>query len=63
MITFSFSPARWSTAPLTAASVSTRVVSWKEAAASQESTEREALVTPSSTDCAVAGSRPAATSA
>jgi thiol-disulfide isomerase/thioredoxin len=33
MITFSLRPMRWSLAPLMAASVSTRVVSWKEAAA------------------------------
>ena len=33
MMTFSLRPIRWSLAPLMAASVSTRVVSWKEAAA------------------------------
>ena len=33
MMTFSLSPIRWSLAPLMAASVSTRVVSWKDAAA------------------------------
>ena len=41
-----------------AASVSTRVVSWKEAAARKEDVFRDALVTPSSTVWAVAGSPP-----
>src|SRR5437773_1484463 len=58
MITFSFSPIRWSLAPLIAASVSTRVVSWKEAAARNDEVLRDALVTPRSTVWAVAGSPP-----
>ena len=44
--TFSFSPLRWSTLPLIAASVSTLVVSWKEAADINELVWREALVIP-----------------
>ena len=47
-------------APLMAASVSTRVVSWKEAAARKLEVLSEALVTPSSTTSAVAGSPPSA---
>jgi len=35
MITFSFRPSRWSVLPEIAASVRTRVVSWKDAAAMQ----------------------------
>ena len=58
MITFSLRPIRWSRAPLMAASVSTRVVSWKEAAARKDDVFRDALVTPRSTVCAVAGSPP-----
>ena len=46
MMTFSFKPMRWSTLPLMAASVRTRVVSWKEAADRKESVAREALVMP-----------------
>ena len=60
MITFSLRPIRWSRAPLIAASVSTRVVSWKDAAARNEDVLSDALVTPSSTVCAVAGSPPSA---
>src|SRR5687767_9496422 len=45
---------------MTAASVRTRVVSWKDAAARKELVESEAFVTPRSTVCAVAGSPPAA---
>ena len=41
IMTFSFSPRRLSTAPLIADSVSTRVVSWKEAAARKLSMLRE----------------------
>ena len=48
MMTFSFRPRRWSTLPRMAASVSTLVVSWKEAADIQESVAREALVIPMS---------------
>ena len=46
MMTFSLSPIRWSLAPLMAASVSTRVVSWKDAAARKLDVLSEALVTP-----------------
>ena len=49
MMTFSFRPASGSTLPLMAASVSTRVVSWKDAADRKESFARAALVMPSST--------------
>ena len=49
MMTFSLRPTRLSLAPLIAASVSTRVVSWKEAAARNEEVFSDALVTPSST--------------
>jgi hypothetical protein len=41
------------------ASVSTRVVSWNEAAEMTESVESDALVMPSSIGCAVAGRPPA----
>src|ERR1700758_2671599 len=58
MITFSFRPRRRSTLPLIAASVSTRVVSWKDAADSHDVVFRAALMRPSSTVCAVAGSPP-----
>ena len=58
MITFSFRPSRWSTLPLIAASVSTRVVSWKEAAARKLSVFSEALVTPSSTGAPSPARRP-----
>ena len=46
MITFSFRPSSGSDLPLIAASVSTRVVSWKEAAASHESVASDAFVIP-----------------
>ena len=46
-----------------AASVSTLVVSWKEAAESQEVVLRAALIRPSRTVCAVAGSPPSASAA
>ena len=46
MITFSFRPARRSILPSSAASVSTFVVSWKEAAERNESVASEALVMP-----------------
>ena len=48
-MTFSFRPSSVSTLPLTAASVSTRVVSWKDAAEMKERVCRLALVMPSST--------------
>ena len=60
MMTFSLRPIRRSLAPLMAASVSTRVVSWKDAAARKLSVLSDALVTPSSTVSAVAGSPPSA---
>ena len=60
MITFSFNPIRGSIFPLMAASVSTRAVSWKEAALRKESVAREALVMPSSVGRACAGSLPSA---
>ena len=60
MMTFSLSPIRWSLAPLMAASVSTRVVSWKDAAARKLEVLSEAFVTPSRTVWAVAGSPPSA---
>ncbi|MNH35291.1 hypothetical protein D3C79_959640 [compost metagenome] len=59
MITFSFNPRSLSTLPLIAASVKTRVVSWKDAADRKESVSRDALVIPSSTGLATAGSLPA----
>ena len=46
MITFSFRPARRSILPSSAASVSTFVVSWKEAADRKESVASDALVMP-----------------
>src|SRR3982074_2346942 len=55
MITFSFRPRSRSTLPEMAASVRTRVVSWKEAADSHEVVFSAALIRPSSTVCAVAG--------
>ena len=58
MITFSFRPARSSTRPLIAASVSTRVVSWNDAAESHDFCESDAFVTPCSSGCAVGGVRP-----
>jgi hypothetical protein len=60
MMTFSFKPRSRSFWPMTAASVRTRVVSWKEAAARKLEVESDAFVTPSRTVCAVAGSPPAA---
>ncbi len=51
MMTFSFRPASGSTLPLMAASVRTRVVSWKDAADRKESVARAALVMPSRTCC------------
>ena len=48
-MTFSFRPSSVSTLPLTAASVSTRVVSWNDAAEMNERVCRLALVMPNST--------------
>ena len=59
-ITFSLRPSRVSTLPLTAASVSTRVVSWNEAAEMNERVCSDAFVIPSSTGVALAGRLPAA---
>src|SRR5918993_1560850 len=61
MITFSLSPSRLSLLPWIAASVSTLVVSWKEAADSHDSVASEALVMPMRTGRAEAGSPPSAT--
>ena len=47
-MTFSFRPRRPSRLPMIAASVSTRVVSWNDAAEMNESVDSEALVMPSS---------------
>ena len=60
MITFSFRPRSRSIWPLMAASVSTRVVSWKEAAEMKESVESDALVMPSSMYSKVAPFLPSA---
>ncbi len=60
-MTFSLSPSSVSALPLTAASVSTRVVSWNDAAEMNERVCSEALVMPSSTGCATAGFLPSAT--
>ena len=60
MITFSLRPSSGSYLPLIAASVSTRVVSWKLAAERNDSVASDAFVTPSSTGFAVASSLPAA---
>ena len=46
MMTFSFKPCRWSARPLVAALMSTRVVSWKEAADNQLSLQIETFVIP-----------------
>ena len=58
-MTFSLRPSSVSDLPLTAASVSTRVVSWNEAAEMNERVCSEALVMPSSTGLADAGRLPA----
>ena len=62
-MTFSFRPSSVSTLPLTAASVRTRVVSWKDAAEMKERVCRDALVMPSSTGMPVAGFLPSASAA
>ena len=61
MITFSFRPLSRSLRQLIAASVSTRVVSWNDAADNQESVANEAFVMPIRTGRPAAGSRPSAT--
>ena len=57
-MTFSLRPSSVSILPLTAASVSTRVVSWKEAAEMNERVCSDALVMPSSTGVPDAGLPP-----
>ena len=61
MITFSLSPSRPSLRPSMAASVSTRVVSWNDAADSHESVASDALVIPMSSGRPSAGCLPSAT--
>ena len=61
MMMFSFSPNSWSLRPSMAASVSTRVVSWKEAAESQLSVASDALVIPISSGRPSAGTLPSST--
>src|SRR5690606_40537825 len=61
LMTFSFRPISESLRALIAASVSTRVVSWNDAADSQDSVANEALVIPISTGRPAAGSPPSAT--
>jgi hypothetical protein len=56
MITFSFSPSRRSTLPSIDASVSTFVVSWKEAAERNDSVASDALVMPRMSGSNVASS-------
>ena len=58
MMMFSLSPKSWSDLPSMAASVSTRVVSWKEAAESHESVASDALVIPMSSGRPSAGRLP-----
>ena len=55
MMMFSFKPSRSSFAPRIAASVSTRVVSWNEAAEMNDCVVRLAFVMPSSSGSEVAG--------
>ena len=62
MMMFSFSPKSGSLRPSMAASVSTLVVSWKEAAESQLSVASEALVMPISSGRPSAGLFPSSTS-
>jgi hypothetical protein len=61
MMTFSLSPSSESLLAWIAASVSTRVVSWKEAADSHDSVASEALVMPMRTGRPEAGSPPSDT--
>jgi hypothetical protein len=60
MMTFSLSPTSGSEADSSAASVSTRVVSWNDAADSHESVASDALVIPISSGRAAAGWPPSA---
>ena len=60
MMTFSLRPSSGSYLPLIAASVRTRVVSWKLAADRNDSVASDALVTPSSTGLAFATFLPSA---
>ena len=60
MITFSFRPFRRSILPSSAASVSTFVVSWKEAAERNESVFSEAFVMPRMMSSNAAASPPLA---
>ena len=62
MMMFSLRPKSWSLLPSMAASVSTRVVSWKEAAESQLSVASDALVIPISSGRPSAGVCPSSTS-
>ena len=62
-MTFSLRPTRSSTEPVIAASVSTRVVSWKEAAEMKLSVVSDALVMPSRMGFAMAGCPPRAITA
>ena len=62
MITFSLRPSSPSERPSIAASVSTRVVSWNEAADSHESVASDAFVIPMSSGRPSAGRLPASTS-
>src|SRR5437660_1791295 len=57
-ITFSLRPRRWSTRPEMLASVSTRVVSWNEAAEMKLSVDSDALVMPRRRGVPSAGSPP-----
>ena len=57
-ITFSFNPSKLSTLPETAASVRTRVVSWKDAADIKDLVCRDAFVIPCRTGFARASERP-----
>ena len=61
-MTFSLRPSSVSTLPMIEASVSTRVVSWKDAAEMKERVCSEALVMPSSTGFPAAGRMPSAIS-
>ena len=62
MMMFSLSPIRLSPRPSMAASVSTRVVSWKLAADSHDSVASDALVIPISSGRPSAGRNPSSTS-
>src|SRR5437762_8220120 len=62
MMMFSLRPSRWSLLPSMAASVSTRVVSWNDAADNHESVASDALVMPMSSGRPSAGVLPAWTS-